>query len=108
MVRTFSTRSRNRHHAARRFKRLERRALLAGNIAAATVGTTLQVTGNLSGNTVSITQLADTSWQIKGVGTTVNGSASFNTGVGVPITDISVSLRGSGDTIVLGGGTLPE
>ncbi len=76
---------------------LENRPLLAGNVTTNFSGGLLTLTGDAAANNVQITQLASGAWQVKGIGTKIDGSNAAATFSGV--TDISSDLMAGNDTL---------
>src|SRR5262245_61665314 len=58
-----------------RFESLEDRTLMAGNVTAAVVNGTLQITGDKSANVIQIQQGTGNGIRLVGIGTTINGSS---------------------------------
>lgn len=81
------------------FETCETRTLLAGNITATLVGTTLNIVGDTDANTVFITKPNSTRVTVSGQSTTVNGSAAPLNFTGV--LNLNVNLRAGNDTIVI-------
>jgi hypothetical protein len=89
----------------RRFESLERRNPLAGNVTAAVVGGELLLNGDHSSNAVQVRQLSETSWEVRGLGTQINGSNSAFTANGV-LAGISADLNRGDDFIKIFNGTI--
>src|SRR5690348_6679077 len=88
----------------RGFERLENRALLAGNVTAAVVAGTLNLTGDASGNALLVVQTASNTWRVQGLGTTINGGNTAFLASGV--TDITADLMDGNNFIRVAGGSL--
>lgn len=87
-------------------ERLEDRALLAGDIAAAVVDGSLVITGDAQANGLSISQLdastyALSAFELNGSATTLNGSTDVQVFTGVTA-DIDANLGGGDDLLVVG------
>lgn len=84
-----------------RFESLETRSLLAGNVTTNFNGTLLTITGDAAANNIQVSQLASGDWQVKGIGTNVNGPTTF-TGV----SEIDIDLAAGNDVLKVQNGTL--
>jgi hypothetical protein len=86
-------------HSSRRlrFESLEDRALMAGNVTAAVVNGTLQITGDNSANVIQIQQAAGNGIRVVGVGTTINGSSAA--GLFYRASNIALDMQGGNDSV---------
>lgn len=95
--------SRGRRSARRtlRIESLERREVLAGNVAAQLVGSTLTLTGDALANQLMVSSVAGGRFAVIGGGTTINGSQdSFVTSR--PVTSIVANFGGGDDLVGFG------
>src|SRR5215475_3680231 len=85
-------------HSGRRlgFESLEDRTLMAGNVTAAVVNGTLQITGDKSANVIQIQQAPGNGIRLVGVGTTINGSSAARV---FGASDISLDMLGGNDSV---------
>ena len=87
-----------KNHLARlRFEALECRLPMAGDVGASVTSGRLELDGDSKGNVVEIRQLDPDSFEIRGVGTTVNGSNTF---VANNVSNDFLIELGRGDDIV--------
>jgi hypothetical protein len=91
--------------SARAFENLERRNPLAGNITAAVVGGNLILEGDNNSNAVQVRQTGEASWEVRGLGTQINGSNSAFTANGV-LAGIDADLNRGNDFIKVFNGTI--
>jgi hypothetical protein len=98
-------RNEKKRQAARRFESLERRNPLAGNVTAAVVGGTLMLEGDSGENAVQVRQLSESSWEVRGLDTRINGSNSAFIANGV-LAGISADLNRGDDFIKIFNGTI--
>lgn len=89
---------------SRYFESLESRNLLAGNVTASVVEDDLVITGDAAANNIQVSQPANGDWQVKVIGTKVNGSNSAHTFSGV--NDIDIYLDAGNDVSKMQNGTL--
>ena len=90
-------------HKCFSFETLENRALLAGNVVTSFSGGLLTLTGDAAANNVQLTQLASGAWQMKGIGTKIDGANAAETFTGV--TDITTDLAAGNDILKVFNGT---
>jgi hypothetical protein len=88
-----------------RFESLERRNPLAGNVTAEVVGGSLLIEGDSSANSIQVRQLSDTTWEVRGFGTRVNGSNNTFVAEDV-LLDINVDLNRGNDFVKVFNGTV--
>lgn len=88
------------------FERLETRTLLAGNVAAVVAAGDLEITGEAAGNAIQVWQTGPTTWKVQGIATTVNGSHSTFTALGVG--SIEAEFPDGNSFIKVFNGTLPS
>lgn len=87
------------------FESLERRNPLAGNITAAVVGGSLLLEGDSSSNAVQVRQVSEASWEVRGLGTQINGSNNTFVANNV-VAGIEADLNRGDDFIKVFNGTL--
>jgi hypothetical protein len=99
----------NRHAKIRnysgRFEYLERRNPLAGNVTAAVVGGTLILEGDSSSNSIQVRQLSQTSWEVRGFDTRINGNSGTFTANGV-LAGVDADLNRGDDFVKIFNGTI--
>jgi hypothetical protein len=87
------------------FESLERRNPLAGNVTAEVVGGSLFLEGDSSANAVQVRQLSETSWEVRGFGTRINGSNDVFIADDV-LLDIDIDLNRGNDFVKVFNGTV--
>ncbi len=88
-----------------RFEALEQRNPLAGNVTAEVVGGALLIEGDNSSNAIQVRQVGEASWEVRGLGTRVNGSNSAFIANGV-VEGINADLNRGDDFIKIFDGIL--
>jgi hypothetical protein len=86
------------------FESLERRNPLAGNVTAEVLGSTLLLEGDSSSNALQVRQISSTSWEVRGLGTRINGSN--NVFIANDVLGIAADLNRGNDFIKVFNGTL--
>ncbi len=81
------------------FEACERRNLMAGNITATLVGTTLNIVGDGGANVVFITKPTSTRVTVSGQATTVNGTSTPSNFTGV--LNLNINLGAGNDAVVI-------
>ncbi|MFO0902267.1 MAG: hypothetical protein U0939_04660 [Pirellulales bacterium] len=96
------SRSQPRRSSRRRLhlEALERREVLAGNVTASVVGSTLTLTGDGADNSLAIVALGNNRFSIAGLNTTINGSTAAFSPAGT-ILNITGNLGGGNDNLGL-------
>lgn len=95
-----SMKKRNRSNRSRslRVESLERREVLAGNVTAMLVGSTLVINGDGADNQVAVISLGNSRYAVAGVNTTINGRAGTFTTPRATMS-INADLKGGNDAI---------
>ncbi|MFO0902268.1 MAG: hypothetical protein U0939_04665 [Pirellulales bacterium] len=97
-----SRKQRNRVPQRRRLQleSLERREVLAGNVMASVVGTTLMLTGDAQDNNVAVVALGNNRFAVSGLDTTINGSRNVYA-PNKPVLNIVANLNNGNDNLGL-------
>jgi hypothetical protein len=88
-----------------KFESLEGRNPLAGNVTAEVVGGSLVLIGDSNSNSIQVRQLSESTWEVRGFGTQINGSNNAFIAEEV-LLDIDVDLNRGNDFVKVFNGTV--